>query len=108
LNDALVIQVIEAPVTNNQEKVFPPALAVSLGLILSPLKGVIRSKNLLHIAMEIVHKFKINCGMTLGAFMRGAMTLFNEKLIQLHWDCCFVARYHWWSSLLASKVVPCL
>jgi hypothetical protein len=29
----------------------------------------------------------------------------------LHWDCCFVARYwdyYWWSSLLASKVVPCL
>jgi len=32
---------------------------------------------------EIVHKFKINCGMTLGAFMRGAMMLFNEKPIQL-------------------------
>ena len=82
---------MEVPVSNNHEKVCPPALAV--GLILSPLKGVIRSKNLLHIAMEIVHKFKINCGMTLGAFMRGAMTLFNEKPIQLHWDCCFVARY---------------
>jgi hypothetical protein len=92
LNDALDIQVIEVPVTNNQEKVFPPALAVSLSLILSPLKGVIRSKNLLHIAMEIVHKFKINCVMTLGGAMRGAMTLFNEKPIQLHWDCCFVAR----------------
>jgi hypothetical protein len=65
----------------------------------------------LHIAMEIVHKFKINCGMTLGAFMRGAMMLFNEKPIPWHWDCSFVAQYwgyHWWSLLLASEVVPCL
>ncbi len=111
MNDALVIQVMEAPVSNGQEKVFPPALEVNLGLILSPLKGVIRSKKLLHVAMEIVHKFKISCRMTFGAFMRGAMMLFNEKPIHLHWDCCFVARYwgyHWWSSLLASKVVPCL
>ena len=92
-NEAFVIQVIDAPVSNSQEKVCPPTFAVSLGLILSPLKGVIRSKNLLHVAMEIVHKFRINCGMTFGTFMRGAMTLFNEKPIQLHWDCCFVARY---------------
>jgi hypothetical protein len=56
----------------------------------------------LHVAMEIVHKFKINCGMTLGAFMRGTIMLFNEKPNQLHWDCCFVAwywGYHLWSSL---------
>jgi hypothetical protein len=102
---------MEAPVSNNQEKVYPPTLAVSLGLILSSLKGVIRSKNLLHVAMEIVYKFQINRGMTLGAFMRGAMTLFNEQPIQLHWDCCFVARYwgyHWWSSLLVNKVALCL
>jgi hypothetical protein len=33
---------------------------VTLGLILSPLKGVIRLKILLHVAMEIVHKFKIS------------------------------------------------
>ncbi len=61
--------------------------------------------------MEIVHKFKINCGMTLGAFMRGAIMLFNEKPNQLHWDCCFVAQYwgyHLWSSLLANRVVLCL
>ncbi len=44
--EAFVIQVIDAPVSNSQEKVCPPTLAVSLGLILSPLKGVIRSKNL--------------------------------------------------------------
>jgi len=43
--------------------------------------------------MEIVHKFEINCAMTLGAFMMGAMMLFNEKPIQWHWDFCFVAQY---------------
>ncbi len=40
LNDALVIQVMEVPVSNNHEKVFPPALAISQGRILSPLRGV--------------------------------------------------------------------
>ena len=53
-----VIQVTEAPVSNSHEKVFPPAMAVNLGLILSPLKGVIRSKNLLHVAIEIVQKIQ--------------------------------------------------
>jgi len=94
---------MEAPVSNSHEKVFPPALAVSLGLILSPLKGVIRSRNLWQVAMEMVHKFRINCGMTFGAFMRGVMMLFSEKpsgqnLIQLFLDRCSVARYwvsHW-------------
>ncbi len=95
-NEFFVIQVMEALVSNSQEKVFPPAIAVNLSLILSPLKGVIRSKNLLHIAIEIVHKFKINCGMTCGAYMRGVMMLFSEKpLVQkwTHpWHCCFVVR----------------
>jgi hypothetical protein len=77
--EACVIQVIEAPISNSHENYLPPPLAVSLGLILSALKDVIRSKNLLHVVMEIVHKLRINCGMTLGAFMRGAMMLFNEK-----------------------------
>jgi hypothetical protein len=40
LKEFAVIHVTDAPVSNNQEKVFPPALAVTLGLILSPLKGV--------------------------------------------------------------------
>ena len=40
LNELAVIHVTEAAVSNSQEKVFPPALAVTLGLILSPLKGV--------------------------------------------------------------------
>ncbi len=41
LNEAAVIHVIEAPVSKSQENILPPALAVTLGLILSPLKGVI-------------------------------------------------------------------
>jgi hypothetical protein len=43
----------------------------------------------LHVAMEIVHKFKISCGMTLGAFMRGFIRLWIEKPNQLHyWNHC--------------------
>jgi hypothetical protein len=63
----------------------------------------VTAENLWQVAMEMVHKFRINCGMTFGAFMRGVMTLFSEKLsgqnlIQLYFDCCFVATYwvsHW-------------
>jgi len=33
----------------------------------------------LQVAIEMVHKFKINCGMILGAFMREVIMLFNEK-----------------------------
>ncbi len=29
--------------------------------------------------MEMVHKLRINCGMMLGAWMRGVIRLFNEK-----------------------------
>jgi hypothetical protein len=43
--------------------------------------------------MEIVHKFKINCGMTFGAFLRGVMMLFKEKRNQLHyWDHYYFAQ----------------
>jgi len=102
LNELAVIHVTEAPVSNSQEKVFPPALAVTLGLILSPLKGVMWLKILLHVAIEIVHKFKISWGMTLGAFMRGSMKLFIEKPHRHYWDhCCPL-----WNSLLASTVCP--
>jgi hypothetical protein len=51
----------------------------NLGLILTPLKGVIISNSLLQVAIEIVHKLRINCGMTLGAWMRGVIMLLNEK-----------------------------
>jgi len=43
------------------------------------LKGVIISNSLLQVAIEIVHKLRINCGMMLGAWMRGVIWLFNEK-----------------------------
>jgi len=33
----------------------------------------------MYVVMEIVHKFKNNCGMTIGAFTRGAMKIFTEK-----------------------------
>jgi hypothetical protein len=38
-----VIHVAEAIVSNSHENVFPPALAVTLGLILSPFLGLILS-----------------------------------------------------------------
>jgi hypothetical protein len=66
-------------VSNSHEKVFYPALTANLGLILSPLKGIMISNSLLQVAMEIVHKLRINCGMTLGAWMRGVIRLINEK-----------------------------
>jgi hypothetical protein len=89
------MQVTAAPVSNNQEKVLFPALSASLGLILSPLKGVIISNSLLQDAMEIVHKLRINCGMTLGAWMRGVIRLMSENLAAVpvdlfHFDhCCW-------------------
>jgi hypothetical protein len=61
------MQVTAAPVSKSCEKVLFPALTVSLGLILSPLKGTIISKHLLHVAFEIVHRLKISCAMLLGA-----------------------------------------
>jgi hypothetical protein len=54
-------------------------LTVILGLILSQLKGVSSLKRLLHKAMDTVHKFKINCGMTLAALMRDVIMLYREK-----------------------------
>jgi hypothetical protein len=51
----------------------------NLGLILTTLKGVIISNSLLQVAIEIVHKLRINCGMTLVAWMRGVIWLLNEK-----------------------------
>jgi hypothetical protein len=74
------MQVKAAPVSKSHDKVLSPALTANLGLILSPLKGVIISNSLLQVAMEIVHKLRINCGMMLGAWMRGVNRLFNEKL----------------------------
>jgi hypothetical protein len=74
------MQVTAAPVSNSHEKVLYPALMANLGLILSPLKAGIISNSLLQVAIEIVHKLRINCGMTLGAWMTGGIRLFSEKL----------------------------
>jgi hypothetical protein len=105
------MQVTAAPVSNNHEKVLFPALTAILGLILSPLKGIIISNSLLHVAIEIVHKLRINCGMTLGAWMRGVIRLFKENPAAVpvdlfhvvHCCCC------WSHTLLASRhVLACL
>ncbi len=74
------MQVTAAPVSNSHEKVLSPALTANLGLILSPLKAGIISNSLSQVAIEIVHKLRINCGMTLGAWMRDVIRLFIEKL----------------------------
>ena len=76
-NDSLFMQVTAAPVSNNQEKVLFPALMANLGLILSPLRGIIISKSSLQVPIEIVHKLRIYCEMKLGAWMRGVIRLFN-------------------------------
>jgi len=73
------MQVTAALVSNNQEKDLFPALAANLGLILSPLKVVIISNSLLKVTIEIVHKLRIKCGMTLGACMSGVIRLFSEN-----------------------------
>jgi hypothetical protein len=33
----------------------------------------------MQVVIEIVHKLRINCGMTLGAWMRGVIRLFSEN-----------------------------
>ncbi len=35
--------------------------------------------SLLQVALEMVHKLRNNCGMTLGAWVRGVIRLFNEN-----------------------------
>ncbi len=47
------MQVTAAPVSNSHEKVLFPALTANLGLILSPLKGVIILNSLLHVSEMI-------------------------------------------------------
>jgi hypothetical protein len=82
------MQVTAALVSNTHEKVLSPTLMASLGQILSPLKGVIISNSLLQLAIEMVHKLRINCGMMLGAWMRGLIRLFNEKPAAVPVDLC--------------------
>ena len=47
--------------------------------------------------MEIVHKLRINCGMMLGAWMRGVIRLFKEKLAAVPVD--LFLGYHWSQTL---------
>jgi len=86
------MQVTAALVSNSHEKVLFPALTDNLGLILSPLKGIIISNSLLQVAMEMVHKLRINCGMMLRAWMRGVIRLFNEKLAAVPVDLFIDSR----------------
>jgi hypothetical protein len=93
------MQVTAAPELNNQEKVLFPSLTANLGLILSPLKGVIISNSFLQVAKEIVHKLRINFGMTLAACRRGVIRLMRENpaavpVDLLHFD------HHCWSHTL--------
>jgi hypothetical protein len=87
------MQVTAALVSNNQEKVLFPALTANFGLILSPLKGVKISNSLLQVEIEIVPKLIINCGMTLGAWIR-VIRLIRENPAAVHVDlfhfvhCC--------------------
>jgi hypothetical protein len=74
------MQVTTAPVSNRHEKVLFPALTANLGLILSQLKGIMFSNSLLQVAIEIVHKLRISCGMTLGAWMLSGSLVKNLLL----------------------------
>ncbi len=105
------MQVTAAPVSNNQENVLFPALTANLGLILSLLKGIIILNSLLQVAIEIVHKLRINCGIMLGAWMRGVIRLFSKNPAAVPVDlvladhCCLLYR------LGASRhgpVCPCM
>jgi len=39
------------------------------------------SNSLLHVAIEMVNKLRINCGMMLGAWMSGVIRLIKEQFI---------------------------
>jgi hypothetical protein len=71
------MQVTAAQVSNNHES-FISYFYLSLCLILSPLKGVI-SNSLLQVAIEMVHKLRINYGMMLGVWMMGVIRIMSEN-----------------------------
>ncbi len=91
-NDCLFMQMTAAPVSNNHESYFP-FWHVSLGLILSPLKGIMISKSILQVAIVIVHKLRINWGMMLGVCMRGWGVI---KLINENPTAVPFSRFHFW------------
>ncbi len=62
LNDRLFIQVMAAPVSNNQDMVWFLALTLILGLTFSP--GMKISNSLMQVVSEARHRLSINCGST--------------------------------------------
>jgi hypothetical protein len=56
----LYSQVTADPVSITQEKFLFPVSPEIIGFALSPLKGVMFSTSLLQVAMDTVHKLKIN------------------------------------------------
>jgi hypothetical protein len=108
-NDSLFMQVTAALVSNHQENVLFPTVTANLGLILSPLKGIIISNSLLQVAIEIVHKLRINCGMMLGAWMRCVIRLISENPAAVPVDLFPVDPCCWSHTVLASRhVLVCL
>jgi hypothetical protein len=69
------------PISESNGKVFAHSLTLSLGLILSPLKGVIILNNLLQVSIETEHKLRMSCGMMIRAFVKGVIKLFLANLI---------------------------
>ncbi len=75
----MFIQVTADPVSIFQWKFFPFTVPLTAVFLLSPLKSVMFSKSLLQVAIDTVHKLKINWWMMLGAWMRGVIQVFTEN-----------------------------
>jgi hypothetical protein len=78
-NDSLFMQVTADPVSNNQEKVLIPSLTAGLNPILNPIKRRHNFKQFITGCNGNCNKLRINCGMMLGAWMRGAIRLMSEN-----------------------------
>ncbi len=74
------MQVIATLMSKSQLNVLEPEVTLILGLILSPLEGILILQSLLQVAIEIAHKQIINCGITAGVWWRGSIKLDKEKL----------------------------
>ncbi len=103
------MQMTTVPVSKSHENVLFLALIVNLGLIFSPLKGVMISRSLFQVAIEIVHRLIISCGMMLGVCMRG-IKLSREKpagtpFVYSHFCHCFCPAHTLWAK---RRVLACL
>jgi hypothetical protein len=65
-NAQALMQVIATLMSKSQLNVLEPEVTLILGLILSPLEGILILQSLLQVAIEIAHKQIINCGITAG------------------------------------------